>query len=343
MSDIIQMSNALARIPDQVFPFMSLPFELRQNVYRHAAVKRNSYIGQADKHGVRCAIGRAQSSYFHSAHADFQTSIANNLSEEIHEPVGCLHPIHEIKQIHQDFLDYRCVNLALSCSQVHKELTEVFFKDNGFELRNGRDLMEFFLLIGNPCMNLISTLRLYHNINLSNDDFQATFGQLIDRKTLKSILEIDYLVDDTPASPIVQVLKFLQSCKTIKNFDLTYRLEVPGEFFNDVEAAGTSEVLDYALAFAHDWLGKSMQWDIHTKSVLEKLRQDNGVRSTELIKVEKSAFTPNLLACEIAVVLDEKELFLEEYAGAMAKACLNHAETCVESAGFGRNRIEEAP
>jgi hypothetical protein len=344
-TDNVQMSNVVARIPNQAFPFMRLPVELRQNVYRYLVIKPDSYIGQFDKHGVSCAIGQAQANIYNAhAFANFSTAIAMATSfEEVHEPVGCLHPTHELKQIHQDFHDYRCINFALTCRQVNEEIREVFFKENGFALQAGQDLMQWFLLIGNRSMNLITKLRLFHYIDMSKEDFQVIFGDLPCSATFHSLVENNYLQDDAAGSAIVQVLSFIQRCKNIKDFELVYRLEIPGHFFADEEAAETSIVLDELLFYAHHWVDKNMQWDVRTKNVLEKLRQADGVRALEVIRVEGAAFERNLLADEVAMIVNERDLF-SEYAGALGRVCINHAESCIESAGArGRNRIMEVP
>lgn len=342
MSDFIKMSNTVIKIPDNIFPFMNLPCELRQKIYRLIALKSDGYIGQADRGGVKCAMGTAQ--------ANFRAAISANFSDDLHAPFGCLHPIHEKQQILKDFRDYRCINVALACRQMYNEITEVFFEGNGFELRDAYDLMQFVLLIGTPCMSLIRKLRLYHYIDLQTEDLQAIFEDPgVGDRTFCDLLATNYLDDDQPGSAIVQVLKYLKSCNNLKDFELAYRLEVPGDYFSIIRAtsdyynAAEGTNANYLPNYKHNWLGETMQWSFHTKNVLEKLRQDNGERTNEIFNVEATCFSTNELAEEIATALGRRKMFFGYYAQAMSAACLNHAETCIESTAHGQNRIMEAP
>jgi hypothetical protein len=192
-------------------------------------------------------------------------------------------------------------------------------------------------------MNLVSKLRLFHYLDLSKIDFQVVFGDLPSPAAFLGLIENNYLHDDEADSAIVQVLKFLRSCMNVRDFELVYRLEIPGDFFSDEEGAETSNVLDDLLFYAQDWVDKPMQWDIHCKNVIEKLRQDVGVRAEEVMRVETTAFKTNLLADEVALIVNEHDLFLE-YAVALGQGCINHVETCIEFAGAGGNsRIMEVP
>ena len=54
------MSDDIAKISDQIFPFMKLPYELRHQIYRFAAIKPDGYIGEVDDCGMERAVGAQQ-------------------------------------------------------------------------------------------------------------------------------------------------------------------------------------------------------------------------------------------------------------------------------------------
>lgn len=323
------MPDPAAQTPNNKFRFMSLPCELRTKIQRFATIKPDGYIGQADDDGVNCALGAKLSLN--------KAFISADPFDHFHFPAGCRHPLHEKKQIFRDFREYRCVNLLLTCRQMYEEVTCLFFKENGFELRDAYDMIQFFLLIGPYRVNLIQKLRLYYNINLTVEDFQALFEHRHISKTFYQKLELEYLDNDEPSSDIVRVLNHLKSCKNVKDFDLVYRLQVPGHYFSFAKAA----YLGYDLGFAGQWSGQSMQWNVHTEYVLEKLRQDNGEHTSNIIDVGQAVFTANDLAYDVAVFLGREEDF-KICASILGLACIAHAENCIENTAVGQNRIMDA-
>jgi hypothetical protein len=335
MSDSGKTSDNITQVPQQISSFMRLPRELRDKIYGFAAIKPDGHIGQIDEDGVACGLGAVH------LHKD----LPSDPSDHFHFPSGCRHPIHEKKQIFQDFCDYRCVNFALTCRVVYTELSTVFFKGNGFELRDAYDLKQFLLLVGPFRSSLIQRIRLFHHIKLKVEDFQDVFDPAwVDSLTFYHMLEQEYLDDDEPGSDLVRVLKYIKTCDNIKNFELVYRFEVPGEYFSVAKEGTTGYILNYA----HCWFGESMKWEVHTENVLKKLRQDKGddkgddkeadKNADEEIYVELADFKANNLTKELATVqFDEGEL--DQYSFALMSACIAHAENCIEWAGDVENRV----
>ena len=84
-----------------------------------------------------------------------------------------------------------------------------------------------------------------------------------------------------------------------------------------------------------------MQWDLHTKNVLKKLRQDEKMRQDDPIAVEVEEFKTNDLTNKVAAASGRQQLFFDVYADAMTEACLSHAEELIED--VVQNRNKQAP
>jgi hypothetical protein len=335
MSDIVTMlgninlSDDIAQIPDKGSPLMNLPYELRRKIWGFAAIKPDGYIGQADDNGVTCGVG-----------VEVARSGEISLNDEYHHfPHGCRHPAHEWTTILQDYRDYRCSNLALICRQTNVEVSEVFFRKNGFEFRDAHNLICFFSMIGLHNNQLVQKVRLHHNITINKDNFPTIFGATgIGCKTLYLIFEQEYLGQDESTSALVSVLKSLKSWDKIKDFQLVYRLNIPGSCFNVARSADTGILLD----IEHYWRGENMQWEIRTKNVLEKLRQGKNGSTTSPIAVELDFFTANALADAVATTFGRRHRYFVLYADVLIDACLAHAEDCIEETAAGQDRIMDA-
>ncbi len=322
------MSDTPVTTHGQIFPFMRLPYELRHKIYRFAAVRPDGYIGQADKRGRECIIGKLQ--------ATFQALIPHTVFDKIHAPTNCIHPDHEKKQLAKDFRIYGCLNLAGVCRQMHEELTTVFFESNGFELRDASAFIAFVVEIQPVRTNLIRDIRIYHTITLNMEDIEAIFGQFggVSWETFYCLLEDNYLDQETSCSALLHVLKALRSFNNLQHFDLAYRLEVPAKYFHIWNPMNAN----YIIKHADSWRGQPMQWDLHTKNVLQKLRQDRKARQEQPIAVEVEQLETNDLTNEVATASGCEQLFFDVYADAMVDACLSHAEECIEDIIQNRNR-----
>ncbi|ERF75544.1 hypothetical protein EPUS_08449 [Endocarpon pusillum Z07020] len=336
MSDSITIPGGLtapiATLPEKFFPFLSLPYELRNRIYHFVAVRPDGYIGQADNQGGECTIGRIQ--------ARLQAHLPKTVFDKIHVPINCLHPDHEKMQLAKDFRNYGCLNITHVCRQMHKEFTPVFFERNGFELRDASAFIAFVVKMQAVHTSLIRKLRIYHTITLNTDDIQAIFGQLggISGDTFYCLLEDNYLNDATSCSALLHVLRALiESCNSLQQFDLVYRLEVPAEHFHVLNALNTP----YITQHAQSWRGEPMRWDLHTKNVLQKLRQDEKMRQDDPIAVEVEEFKTNDFTNQVATASGRRQLFFDVYADAMTEACLSHAEELIED--VVQNRTKEAP
>jgi hypothetical protein len=322
MSDIVNMMGDTVTGREKSFPFMTLPYELRKKIYRFAAIKPDGYIGQANTDGVECAIG-AQAPELMTAY-----SLAG-LDNDLHFPSNCRHPSHEKEQLFQDFRLYRCVNLALTCREFYAETTAVFFKENGFELCDANDMMQFLFLIGSYRANLIRKLRLLYDINLNVDYFENILQKRrVSGKIFYQNLELQYLTDDVPNSTFVNVLKLIKTFQSLKGFELVYRLKVPGNIFDPIKDGNVGYISNYNRL----WFGESFQVDVHTENVLEKLRQDNGKLTHNVVDVLLASVTANDLAEHVNTIVAGKN-FLRFLSGILVGACVAHAESCIEYAG----------
>ena len=304
---------------------MDLPRELRKRICWFAAVKPNGYIGQADDNGVNCALG-AQAT-------GIPAVLAAERPDGFHFPSGCRHPSHEKSQMSQDFRDYRCLNIALTCRKMSEDVDEAFFMGNGFELRDAQHMLQFLRLIGDERASLIRKFSVFYNINLMAQEVQDMFD-FSDYKGFYYLLEQDYLDDDGPTSDIVRVMQYVKTKNNIQKFDLVYRLEIPIDYFMVSKEPNFAEILS-SFGF---WKGESKQWQLYTKNILEKLRQDNGVGTNRIINVEEGSFWSSDIAEKIAVILGVPGI-LQPYYRTMALACFNHAETCIENSDTSGNRI----
>ena len=78
-----------------------------------------------------------------------------------------------------------------------------------------------------------------------------------------------------------------------------------------------------------------------TQNVLEKLRQDNDEGVGEVINVEPLAFSSTGIGEKIAEILDLHGI-LTPYFRTMERACLSHAENCIENTAIPGNSIWDA-
>ncbi|KAF7503695.1 hypothetical protein GJ744_003373 [Endocarpon pusillum] len=325
------LTAPIATLPEKIFPFLLLPYELRNKIYHFVAVRPDGYIGQADNRDRECNIGENQ--------ARFQAHVPKTVFDKIHVPTNCLHPDHEKKQLAKDFRNYGCLNITRVCSQMHEEFTPIFFERNGFELRNASAFIEFVVQMQAARTNLIRKLRICHTITLNKDDIQEIFGQLagVSGDTFYCLLEDNYLEDETSCSALLHVLRGLKSFNSLQEFDLVYRLEVPAEHFHISNAINAG----YITQHAQNWRGEPMQWDLHTKNILQKLRQDDEkMRQDDPIAVEVEEFKTNDFTNQAATASGRRQLF-DDYADAMTEACLSHAEELIDD--VVRNRTRQAP
>lgn len=316
------MADSAPFVPAGVFPFPSLPFELRDKIYRYAAIKCDGYIGEADPNGVECGLDNEANS------TTWDCPLASKLDFAVsfHFPSGCRHPIHEKEQLGKDFRDYRCANLALTCSWIYEEVTNIFFKENGFELRDVHSMFMFFATIGMHRVQQIPRLRLYRNIELDIDLYETMFERNgVDTRALYQTLEQEHLNDDEPGSLLVRMMAFLKACFNFQKFDLVYRFEVPGGCFDVVRAGLVS------------WSGETFKWDMQIDNFFEKLRQDVGEGTDQIFHIDSDIKTDSF-AKAVAQATDLRDLH-GLIAHIVRRACVAHAENCIENSSVGGNRI----
>lgn len=278
MSDIVKMASEMFQIPVKTSAASRLPEEMLWSIVCAAAIKPDGYIGQAREGGVECTLAAGTTNY-----DTFQLpyTAAHNHS---HFPKGCRHPDHEKTQLLHDFRQYRSINLALTCKKIYGYVALVFFGENGFELRDASDVLPFFDMVGRHS-ELVEKIRFYHELQFHEHHFHQLFGpDGIHQKRVYRIFEEYYLDDNEPVTNFVNALTYLKTCNNIKDFELVYRLDFPAQYFH-------VDRIDH-VGFAPDgsyWFGEDMHWVVHVKGVLEKLRQDNGEYTNQVLAVRASS------------------------------------------------------
>lgn len=331
------MPNEISPVLCDKSPLMSLPRELLKKICEFLTAKPNGYIGRADDCGVECALGAEAVERALEAQANGAWALlANGGPDGFHFPSDCRHPSHEKNQMAQDFRDYRNLNLARTCRQMSEDVEEAFFQENGFELGDAQHMLQFLRLIGDKHASLIRKFTVFYNINLKVEDVQNMFT-FRHARVFYYLLEQDYLDDDGPTSDIVHVMKYIKTMNNIQNFNLVYRLEIPQDYFMVSKAPNFANIL-HSFGF---WQGESKQWESCMKNVLEKLRQDSGVGINGTIDIQESSFWSSDVAEKMAVILGVPGV-LQPFYRAMALACINHAETCIEWSDTTGRRIMPA-
>ena len=317
-----------AAVAGQFFPFMSLPKELRRKILGFVAVKQDGYIGEPSEGGVDCALS------FQRSGINMPASAAQPVT--FHFPTGCLSPVHMKQQISQDFRKHRCLNIASTCQQMFAEVTEAFYKDNGFEFRDPVTMFQFLCSLGPDRTGLIKKFRLGYDIDLTLDDLGYLFQRFgVDYKGFYQLLEEDYL-DDAPGSNLVRAFNYVKACKNIRKFELVYRLNMPGDFFR---VAGAPDARCLLLAYAGYRLGECQLMELRTGDVLEKLRQDDGERTNQIFNVSVGKFSTTGMMEDIARMMGRRAEDFSVYLDRVVTACLAHSENCIENTAVGGNRL----
>lgn len=319
----------------EYFPWIRLPQELRHKILSRALAKPDGYIGESDGDGVECHLGLRRS------HVNTLAGAATGPAAlAFHYPNCCLSAEHMKQQIHQDFLKYRGLDIAMTCQEMASDVTQVFFRDNGFEFRDPTTMFEILQVLGPDRARLIRKLRIGYDVDLRFDDFAHLFDHSeLDYKGFYQLLEQDYLVDSA-SSDIVAAMMYAKTVANLTDFEFLYRLNVPGDFYR---IGTTSDIMVYLISYIGYRLGDLRLMEFRTGNVHKKLDQDRGERLHTTYKVFAEKLSTRIMIEEIAVAMGRSPRDFAKFMDTWVSACLNHTENAIENSGVGGNRLMPPP